>query len=63
MSANNEEFWQEKDIEMLAREQGVKPVADPDELFGAGSDLWKDDGEFEDFLVLVRELSHATSRP
>src|SRR5690242_16973704 len=40
-----------KDAEMLAREQGVKPVERIDDLFG---DFWPDDEDPEEFRQAVR---------
>ena len=42
-------------LEKLAAEQGVKPIDNPEELLGKGSDLWADDAEFEEFLAWLRE--------
>ena len=49
------DFWRPKKLEELAAEQGVKPIDNPQELMGPGSDLWADDAEFEEFLAWLRE--------
>ena len=45
----NPEFWEQKTIEELAREQGKGPV-NLDEVIGRGAHLWTSDEEFEQFL-------------
>lgn len=45
-----EDFWQEKSIEQLAEEQGIKPVKRLEDILGRGADLWDDDEDFEAFL-------------
>jgi hypothetical protein len=44
----------EKTIEQLAAEQGVKPMTNWDDYFGAGKDLWESDEDFEEFLRAAR---------
>lgn len=44
------DFWRQKSIEELAREQGVKPIARLEEVLGLGADLWDSDEDFEEFL-------------
>jgi hypothetical protein len=39
----------------LAAEQGLTVPQDFDALFGAGSDLWPDDADFEAYLASLRE--------
>jgi len=39
----------------LAAEQGVTRPQDFDALFGAGSDLWLDDADFEAYVANLRE--------
>ena len=46
-------FWEDKTVEQLAKEQGVKPIKDISQLHG----YWPedaDDAEFEAFLEAVR---------
>lgn len=45
-----EDFWQEKSIDQLAEEQGVRPVERLEDILGRGADLWDDDEDFEAFL-------------
>lgn len=42
-----------KYIEELVREQGVKPISDPDQLRG---DFWPDDGSIEEFIAEIRKM-------
>jgi hypothetical protein len=44
-------FWKPKSLRELAKEQGVKPVANVDDLIGKSRDLWKSDSEFEKFVA------------
>lgn len=46
------EFWRDRSIEELAREQGVTRIADLKELAGA----WPEDESIDEFLSLVREV-------
>ena len=48
-----EDFWQEKSIDRLAEEQGVRPVERLEDIWGRGMDLWDDDEDFEEFLRSV----------
>ena len=43
-------FWQNKTIEQLADEQGIKPCADPVDLAGD----WPSDESVDDFLALIK---------
>lgn len=45
------EFWQNKSIEELAREQGVKPIQSLDDLAGD----WPPEDSIDEFLALIRE--------
>ena len=47
-------FWSNKSIDELAKEQGVQPCADPNELAGD----WPPEGSIDDFLAFVREIRH-----
>lgn len=42
-----------KTLEELAREQGVKPITDPDTLRG---DFWPEDETADEFIAAIREL-------
>ncbi|HUT54135.1 MAG TPA: hypothetical protein VM658_12165 [bacterium] len=46
-----DEFWQEKSLEQLAREQNVKPIEKWEDFFGKGADLWEDEKDFQAFLL------------
>ena len=46
----NSEFWRGKSVEQLAREQGVRPIRDLDDLAGE----WPEDESVDDFLALIR---------
>jgi len=43
-------FWEQRTIEELALEQGVRPLDRLEEILGKGKGLWKTDGEFEGFV-------------
>jgi hypothetical protein len=43
-------FWQNKSVEELAKEQGVKPCIDPADLAGE----WSADESIDDFLALIK---------
>jgi len=45
------EFWQNKSIEELAREQGVKPIQSLDDLAGD----WPPEDSIDEFLAFIRE--------
>ena len=45
------DFWQNKDAEQLAREQGVKPIGDISELAGD----WPEEDSIDEFLAFIRE--------
>jgi hypothetical protein len=49
------DFWKSKTLDELIAEQGVKPLARFEDLFGAGADLWDDDEDFERFMEYLRE--------
>ena len=46
------EFWQEKSVEALSREQGVQPVRSLDELAGD----WPEEESVDELIALVREV-------
>jgi hypothetical protein len=45
------EFWQNKSVEQLAREQGVTPCIDPSDLAAAD---WPEEESVDDFLALIK---------
>ncbi len=45
------DFWESKSVEELAREQGVKPVEDPNDLKG---DFWPEAESVDEFLAWLR---------
>jgi hypothetical protein len=51
MDQEADEFWQEKSLEQLAREQNVKPIENWEDFFGKGADLWEDEEDFQAFLL------------
>jgi hypothetical protein len=55
MDEMKDNFWREKSIEELAREQQVKPIKDITDVLGKGKDLWASDEEFEEFLAGIRD--------
>jgi hypothetical protein len=46
----NSEFWQNRSVEELAREQGVMPCSDPADLAGD----WPPEDSVDDFLALIK---------
>jgi hypothetical protein len=54
LAARGSDFFTEEPITLsdLARQQGVAPVSDPDELTG---DFWPDDESVDDFIAAVHE--------
>ncbi|GBE30118.1 hypothetical protein BMS3Bbin04_01144 [bacterium BMS3Bbin04] len=53
-----DQFWQDKSLDELAAEQKVSPVKDVDNVFGAASDLWEDDADFDEFLSAARGIAN-----
>ena len=49
------EFWVERSVEQLAKEQGVVLPQPVDDLFGQGADLWATEEEFLDFVQGIQE--------
>lgn len=47
----NDDFWQDRSIEQLVREQGVTPCVDPANLAGA----WPEDESLDEFLSFLCE--------
>jgi hypothetical protein len=45
-------FWENKTLEQLVQEQGVRPLESADELAGD----WPEDESIDDFLQLLREI-------
>jgi hypothetical protein len=56
-----DDFWQEKSLEQLAREQGLAQQRPVDQLIGRGRDLWDSDSQLEQFLADIHERRHETS--
>ena len=54
LAARGRSFFSETPITLseLARQQGVRPVSDPDDLTG---DFWPDDEAVDDFIAAVHE--------
>ena len=51
-----EQFWTEKSLEQLAVEQEVRPIQRLEDIWGKGSDLWKDDDDFATVLTATKGL-------
>ena len=50
------DFWKEKTLEELAKEQGIGPITDVNSLFG----YWPEDADFESFYdAAVNSRKHA----
>ena len=47
---DNSEFWRGKSVEESAREQGVRPIRDLDDLAAE----WPEGESVDDFLALIR---------
>jgi hypothetical protein len=52
---SSRDFRRERTLERLAVEQGVCPISKLEDVLGRGAALWRDDAEFEAFLVAVNE--------
>ncbi len=52
------DFWESKTIEMLAQEQGVRPVERLEDILGKGASLWEDDSDFNAFVSGIYERRH-----
>jgi hypothetical protein len=50
MTLTERSFWEPLNLSNLSDEQGVLPVADFADVFGAGSSLWDTETDFETFL-------------
>jgi transcriptional regulator with XRE-family HTH domain len=50
------EFYKEHTVEMLAKEQGVKPITDFNTLLG---DFWPEDESIEEFIATLRQWRSA----
>lgn len=44
------DFWRERTLDELAAQQGITVPQPLDELFGAATELWDDDEDFDHFL-------------
>jgi hypothetical protein len=53
LAVPSSDFWRSKSVEQLAREQGVQPVDNPDDLLG---DFWPEDESIDDFLAWLQEV-------
>ncbi len=62
MNQETDEFWQEKSLEQLAREQNVKPIERWQDIFGKGADLWDDEEDFQAFLLATKGKDVEDSR-
>jgi hypothetical protein len=51
---SGEDFWQEKELDQLAAEQGVGHVSRLEDVLAGGADLWEDDGDFNAFLAATK---------
>jgi hypothetical protein len=45
-----EDFWRERSMAELIKEQGVAPARRFEEVLGQGTTLWDDDRQFDEFL-------------
>jgi hypothetical protein len=48
----NSEFWQNKSVEQLTYQQGVRPCTDPADLAGD----WPQEDSIDEFLAFLREV-------
>jgi hypothetical protein len=53
-AVGGEDFWQEKELDQLAAEQGVGPLGRLEDVLGGGAGLWKDDDDFSAFLAATK---------
>jgi len=53
-SVSPDAFWQDKSLEELAVEQAVSPITRLEDIWGAGSDLWENDGDFDAFVSATK---------
>lgn len=47
-------FWHDKTLDQLASEQAVGPVTRLEDVWGAGSDLWESDEDFDAFVSAIQ---------
>jgi len=52
-SVSAEQFWEEKSLNRLVAEQGVRPIGHLEDVLGKGAELWETDDEFKAFLVAI----------
>jgi len=50
----SDDFWQQKTIDELAKEQRISPISDLDCLFGCGKDLWETEREWNGYLESIQ---------
>ena len=55
------DFWRDKTIEELAREQNLEHQPPIEQLIGQGKDLWESDDELDKFLNGIQERRHEPS--
>ncbi len=51
-----EDYWQEKSLEQLAKEQGVAPVKRLEDILGKSGDFFDDEEDFQAFLRATKGL-------
>lgn len=56
-----DDFWREKSLEELAREQGLELADDLEKMVGSGKALWSSDEQLEEFLALIDNKEPATT--
>ena len=56
-----DDFWREKSLEELAREQGLELPHDLEKMVGSGKVLWSSDEQLEEFLALIDNKEPATT--
>jgi len=50
----SDDFWQQKTVDELAKEQSIGPVSDSGCLFGCGKDLWETEREWNGYLESIQ---------
>lgn len=58
---SDNDFWHEKTIEELAREQHLEQQLPVEQLIGQGRELWSSDEELNKFLDAIHERRHEPS--
>ena len=49
-----DDFWQERELDLLASEQRIQPVQDLAPLRAFAADLWETDEEFDRFVASLQ---------